>query len=212
MNWVYVRSYRRRQFTAWAVLFFVGIVSMAEAQTPHFDRLQERFANEEMMAADFVHTYQDSYTGEQNRSEGEIWIAQNAYRVEDERQTMIVDGEISRVYDAVRNRLLINTYIEEEDDFAPSRMLQGVREAYEVSETERSSSISIRLTTDDPFELFREVEITLTPEGVPLEIRAVDQADNLLTTRFKEGRFAIVDSTMFELNLPEDVERIDLRE
>ncbi|MGM0506467.1 MAG: LolA family protein [Bacteroidota bacterium] len=198
--------------TAWMVLFLVGFVSIAEAQTPHFDSLQERFSDGEMLAANFIHTYQDSYTGEENRSEGEIWIAQDAYRVEDDRQTMIVDGEISRIYDAVRNRLLINTYIEEEDDFAPSRMLQGVEEAYEVSEEERGTGISIRLTTDDPFELFHEVEITLTPEGVPIEIRAVDQADNLLTTRFEGGRYATTDSTMFELDLPGDVERIDLRE
>ncbi|MEX0593556.1 MAG: outer membrane lipoprotein carrier protein LolA [Balneolaceae bacterium] len=212
MNWEYDRNYRPVRITAWMVLFLVGFASIVEAQHPHFDRLQERFANGEMLTANFVHTYQDSYTGEQNRSDGEIWIAQNAYRVEDPRQTMIVDGEISRIYDAVRNRLLINTYIEEEDDFAPSRMLQGVREVYDVSEVESRSGISIRLTTDDPFELFYEVEIILTPEGVPLEIRALDQADNLLTTRFESGRFTSVDSAMFELDLPGDVERIDLRE
>lgn len=213
MNWVFVHNrFYQGQIAAWLVVLVLGSGTFAKAQTPHFDRLQERFSGGEMLTATFIHTYQDSYTGEQNRSEGEIWIAQNAYRVEDNRQTMVVDGEISRIYDAVRNRLLINTYIEEEDDFAPSRMLQGVREAYEVTELERTSTISVRLTTEDPFELFREVEITLTSDGIPLEIRALDQADNLLTTRFEEGRFALEDPAIFELNLPGDVERIDLRE
>lgn len=213
MNWEFVHNhFCPGLIAAWIGVLVLGTGMTAVAQTPHFDRLQERFSQGEMMTTTFVHTYQDSYTGEQNRSEGKIWIAQDAYRVEDDRQTMIVDGDISRIYDAVRNRLLINTYIEEEDDFAPSRMLQGVQETYEVSETERESTIAIRLTTDDPFELFREVQITLTSEGVPLEIRALDQADNLLTTRFEEGRFTMLDTTIFEMNLPGDVERIDLRE
>lgn len=212
MNWAYDLEMTKNQ-TAWLVVVFLLVTfGEAQAQTPHFDRLQQRFSDGELMQARFVHTYQDSYTGEQNRSEGEIWIAGDAYRVEDERQTMIVDGEISRIYDADRNRLLINTYIEEEDDFAPSRMLQGVKDSYSVSELERRSTVSIQLTTDDPFELFREVEIVLNSDGVPLEIRALDQADNLLTTRFQDGRFEPMNPGVFSLSLPEGVERIDLRE
>lgn len=125
---------------------------------------------------------------------------------------MVVDGDISRVYDATKNRVIISDYVEEEDDFAPSRMLQGVDTSYSISESAISGNrTEILLESDDPFTVFQTVTITLNNSGLPIEIQATDQANNQLTTRFEDGEFVEPDENLFELNEPDDAETIDLR-
>lgn len=191
------------------MLLFAPVI--LHAQTPVFDQLREEFDSGRIFQAVFTHSYEDSYTGEENRTEGRIWIGEDSYRVEGRDQVMVVDGEISRVYDRSRERLLVSTYEEEEDDFAPSRMLQGVDESYRVTENEDAGNTQITLRSDDPFSLFASVEITLDSEGIPLTILAVDQADNRLITQFEDGRFSEPTPDLFELSIPEGTERVDLR-
>ncbi len=196
------------------VVFILAPLFQAAAQTsdhPHFDRLISEFEEGRIFHATFSHEYLDSYTGERTRHEGEIWISRTMYRVESENQIMIVDGEISKVYDGLRNRLLISEYIEEEDDFAPSRMLQGVDDTYRVEEETDNNGPSIHLVTDDPFAIFTRVTIYLDSRGRPEGIEAVDQVENQLITLFSGGEFIEEEAGLFEMEIPEDAERIDLR-
>jgi outer membrane lipoprotein-sorting protein len=195
-------------FTICLVMISLGTL---QAQTPQFDELKMKFERGEIFNASFSHEFHDSYTNERTHTEGEIWIGGEKYRVESDEQVMVVDGEISRVYDNIRNRLLISEYDEEEDDFAPSRMLQGVDETYSVQEQNSQNETRITLSSDDPFAIFKTVEITLDSNGNPVVILATDQVDNLLTTRFENGRFQDFAQTLFELDIPENAERIDLR-
>ena len=184
----------------------------AESNTPKFDALKSEFENNRVFVADFSHQYEDAFTGETENAEGKIWIAKERYKIEGSSQLMLVDGLTSRVYDEGKNRLIISDYIEEEDDFAPSRMLQGVDETYSVEEVQRENGdIEITLTSDDPFSIFRTVTIQLNASGEPVEIRAIDQAENSITTRFENGGFTQHSDDLFEMNVPEDAERVDLR-
>jgi outer membrane lipoprotein-sorting protein len=194
-------------------LLFLLLCTVAplNAQTPAFDLLKQKFEDGKIFNAVFSHEYEDSYTGERSQNQGEIWIGKDSYRVVGDEQIMIVDGEISRVYDGIRNRLLISEYDEEEDDFAPSRMLQGVDDSYSVEEESQNSGTVISLNSDDPFAIFITVEITIDQNGNPTLIRAVDQVENLLTTRFETGQFQESDPALFEMDIPENAERIDLR-
>lgn len=194
-------------------LLFLLLCTVAplNAQTPAFDLLKQKFEDGKIFNAVFSHEYEDSYTGEHSQNQGEIWIGKDSYRVVGDEQIMIVDGEISRVYDGVRNRLLISEYDEEEDDFAPSRMLQGVDDSYSVEEDSQNSGTVISLNSDDPFAIFITVDITIDQNGNPTLIRAVDQVENLLTTRFEAGQFQESDPALFEMDIPENAERIDLR-
>jgi len=190
-------------------LFLVGNLF---AQTPQFDRLKENFEQNRIFEADFSHLYKDAFTGEEQYSEGKIWIGKQRYRIEGDLQTMVVDGEVSTVYDQSRNRVIISDYIEEEDDFAPSRMLQGVDESFEVTErTLQNGSAEITLTSGDPFTVFNTVTIFLNSEGNPEEIVAVDQADNELVTTFRNGSFTEESTDLFRVEVPADAELIDLR-
>lgn len=186
-------------------------VVFAQSTTPDFDILKSRFDQGEIFIADFSHQYEDAYTGETNRTGGRIWIGKEKYRVEGDDQIMIVDGQVSRVYDGGRNRLIISNYDETDDDYAPSRMLQGVNDSYSVSERRAGSGTIITLTTQDLFAVFSEMRITLSSSGIPQSIEAIDQADNLLRTTFTASRFSSGINSLFELSVPDDAEIIDLR-
>lgn len=195
-----------------AFLFSLHPQTISAQATPAFDRLKAMFEDGMIFRADFTHRYEDSFTGESQQNEGKIWIGKNQYKIEGNNQVMVVDGDISRVYDATKNRVIISEYIEEEDDFAPSRMLQGVDTSYAISESDQSGNrTEIMLESDDPFSVFQTVTISLNSNGLPTEIQATDQADNQLTTRFVDGEFIEPDENLFELNEPDDAETIDLR-
>lgn len=196
-----------------AAILTLSAVDLATGQqTPAFDRLKSMFEEGMIFRAEFSHRYEDSFTGETQQNEGQIWIGRDQYKIEGNNQVMVVDGDISRVYDATKNRVIVSDYVEEEDDFAPSRMLQGVDSSYVISESERpDGSYSIMLESDDPFSVFQTVTITLNQNGLPTRIRALDQAENQLTTRFQDGEFVESSPGLFDLNEPEDAELIDLR-
>ncbi|REL38750.1 outer membrane lipoprotein carrier protein LolA [Rhodohalobacter sp. SW132] len=195
------------------LIFLAGGSLFAQGQnTPEFDRLKATFEDGQILHADFSHRYEDSFTGEVQSSEGEIWIGKEQYKIEGSGQIMVVDGDISRVYDSSKNRVIISDYIEEEDDFAPSRMLQGVDESYVVEESATGDGqTEIILVSDDPFSIFERVTILLNQSGMPVEILAIDQAENRLITRFSNGSFTTPSDQLFQIDPPEDAEQIDLR-
>lgn len=189
---------------------FPAVVSAQD--TPIFDDLKQKFEQGMIFRADFSHRYEDSFTGEAQQNDGKIWIGKDQYKIEANNQVMVVDGDVSRVYDASKNRVIVSDYVEEEDDFAPSRMLQGVDESYSILESDGSgNSTQITLESDDPFSVFQIVTIMIDGKGRPTEIQAVDQADNQLTTQFQDGVFVEPNKNLFELNEPENAELIDLR-
>ena len=125
---------------------------------------------------------------------------------------MAVNGKISRVYDKERNRVIVSTYVPEEDDFAPSRILNGIDSTYTIDQQKKEgSNYIITLHSDDPFALFQKVEITLNADFIPLKIFVRDPADNLLTTTFSGGSFVGKQDDIFELEYPADAEIIDMR-
>lgn len=190
----------------------IGFDSAAAQDTPIFDQLKSAFEDGQIFHAEFSHRYEDSFTGETQESEGVIWIGSEQYKIEGTDQIMVVDGDISRVYDGAKNRIIISDYIEEEDDFAPSRMLQGVDDTYSVSETSLDEGrTEIILESDDPFSIFETVTIMLDSSGNPEEIRAFDQAENLLVTTFSNGEFKEASEGLFDLETPDNAELIDLR-
>lgn len=197
------------------LLSFITVILISStailAQTPNFDQLKQRFDRGEVFSAEFNHTYTDSYTGEVVTSDGNIWIDQARYKLESEGQTIVVDGETSRVYDQNRNRVIIDTYYPEDDDFAPSRMLSGIDSTYTVSEEKTGNRTKITLTTDDEFAVFAQVEILIDAQRHPLKISAWDISDNEIVTDFKNGTFIQPEPGLFKLEYPEDAEIVDMR-
>tara|TARA_R110000868_G_scaffold408293_5_gene691041 strand:- start:78428 stop:79057 length:630 start_codon:yes stop_codon:yes gene_type:complete len=196
-------------------VFTLGIIislQNVQAQSPAFVELKTRFDESAVFRAEFNHTYTDAYTEESTTSEGLIWIDQVGYKLESDDKIIVVDGEISRVYEGLRNRLIISEYDPEEDDFAPSRMLSGINETYTSSEKKLSNGNTlITLETDDDFATFLKVEIEVNGVLEPIKITAYDFADNLIVTTFSNGKFESLTDQTFNLNYPEDAEIVDMR-
>ncbi len=208
----YLKSWVFKQFLLLMMILALAVFPVHAQETPNFDSLKAAFEQGEIFTADFSHRYEDSFTGETEENEGRIWIGREQYKIKGSNQVMMVDGVYSRVYDGGKNRVIISEYVEEEDDFAPSRMLQGVDDSYRVEESGgESGNTIIRLTSDDPFAIFEEVTIQLDKDNIPLEIKAMDQAENLLITRFENGQFIEEFEDLFDLEYPDDAEIIDLR-
>lgn len=184
----------------------------AQSETPQFDHLKSQFENNRVFFAEFTHEYNDTFTGEQQLTTGTIWVGKDKYKMNSGSNFMLVENDISRVYDSTKNRVIISEYVEEDDDFAPSRMLQGVDESFNVSEQQlQNGQTVIRMESEDPFSIFISVTIYLNSSGVPIRIEALDQVDNELLTVFSNGRFINDEGELFEFNYPDDAEWIDLR-
>lgn len=194
------------------ILILCYTVHPGYAQGTPFEQLKQKFENGQIFKADFTHTYVDSYTEEKTQNSGKIWVGKEQYKVDSPDQLMAVNGELSRVYDNERNRVIVSTYVPEEDDFAPSRILNGIDSTYTIDQQKKEGDhYLISLSSDDPFALFQKVEITLNSELVPQKIFVRDPADNLLTTTFSGGSFIERREDIFELEYPADAEIIDMR-
>ena len=182
------------------------------AQTPVFDQLKLKFDNDLLLQSDFEHRFTDSYTGEVLTSNGQIFIRSNAYKLLAEEQSLVVDGETSTVYDALKNRVIISFYDEAEDDFAPSRTLNGVDSTYSIREQREKKNITrIVMTTDDDFAIFPEIQIWVDENIIPQQILATDAADNQILTLFRNPVFVPAATVSFKLDYPADAEIIDMR-
>ena len=196
-------------------LMLIGLTSISQnlqAQSRVFEELKTRFQEGSVFHADFQHTYTDAYTDETSTSDGLIWIDQNGYKLESEDKIIVVDGELSQVYEAFRNRLIVSEYDAEEDDFAPSRMLSGLDDTYSANQERLASGNTlVKLVTEDDFATFLTVEIEVSPNLEPLKITAYDFADNIIITTFTNGRFETSTEDTFKLDVPEDAEIVDMR-
>lgn len=103
--------------------------------TPNLTELQGRFDAGALFEADFHHRFEDDFTGEIQTYRGRILITKNEYLVRGELRRMLVDSLYSYVYEEDRNRLIISDYVEEDDEFAPSRVFKGMDETYRITES-----------------------------------------------------------------------------
>ncbi|WP_395257641.1 outer membrane lipoprotein carrier protein LolA [Halalkalibaculum sp. DA3122] len=210
MNWMNL-------IDKWLLLLLTGLLlslgaTATQAQETPFDRLIGKFKEGVVFKSEFNHQYIDSYTGDTVETSGTIWVGENKYKVQNNQQTVVVDGETSRVYDKNRNRVIVSTYEAEEDDFAPSRFLNGADTTYTVeNQQEKESQTLITLASADPFSVFQQVEITLAGDLTPRRVFARDQADNLITTTFGAGSFIQQEPGLFVLDYPKQAEIIDMR-
>ncbi len=162
--------------------------------------------------ARFTQKTVDSFTGNKSKRSGELWVAKNAYKVLSGQQEITVNGGISTVYDHKKDRVIISNYDPRDDDFAPSRFLNGVDSTYSIaSQGKAGKHFFIKLHSDDPFSVFKKVAITLGKQSIPEKLKVVDSADNQIATTFSDGGFVPRKRGMFTLSYPDSVRIIDMR-
>lgn len=210
MSWTNLIANIARFVVGLSLLF--GLASPLYGQNTPFEELKERFESGQVFSADFRHQSIDSYTQDTVASDGWIWVGQEQYKVRTDQQSVVVNGETSMVYDNSRNRVIISKYEPSEDDFAPSRILNGIDSTFTVTTEEwRNDQYYIRLASDDPFAIYKEVEIYLSKQLAPQKIRAVDPVDNVITTQFSDGNFMPAKNETFHLDYPDGAKVVDMR-
>ncbi len=199
---------------AYLIILFILPIQAVSADLPQeFRQFIDRFEQGEGLTGQMQHVFRDGFTGEQTFHQGDIVISGDKYLIRVDNQTIFVDGMISRVYSATENKVIISDYFPEEDEFAPSRFFSAPSDLYQVSvERFEDGTVLIELVSDDPFEIFTKVSITIDENSLPLEVIAIDQTENIFTTQFEEIRFMSVADLPFDFSYPESAEILDLRE
>ncbi|HLR76614.1 MAG TPA: outer membrane lipoprotein carrier protein LolA [Balneolaceae bacterium] len=181
-------------------------------QQEPFNVLKQHFENGDVLHAEFKYEYKDTFTHQTSTNTGTLWISRKQYKVVNPPKTIFVDGKTSKVYDGDRNRLIISKYVKEEDDFAPSRFLNGIDSTYTLVEQKLSGNeYVIKLESQDSFSLYKSITIKLNKQYVPGQIKAVDQSNNIITTTFIDASFIKNKRNFFYITYPDDAKVIDLR-
>jgi len=196
-----------------AVCCSIVTISDASAQSPALNKLIDTLEQGNVLYTRFEHHTIDSFTGDTTANSGELWLTTNSYKVKTSTSLLLVDGDISKVYDKIKERLIISTYNPDEDDFAPSQLLREVQTEYNSIEQQRNgNSVTVTMSSDDLYATFKQVNIELNNNIVPQSIEAVDQADNRIRTHFSASKFVEISSEMFTLDYTAETKIIDLRQ
>lgn len=196
------------------LLFLLPLVLLVSEfdQYGALDQLRNKLKEGEVLQGEMDHTFEDQYTGNVEQHTGKIWIGKDRYKIDVGSQQVLVIDDVSRVYNQPENRVIISRYEPEEDDFAPSRLLNLSDELFKIEERRENGKYKIHLESEDPFEELRTVAIELDENLIPLKIDAEDQTGNQYSTAFRDARFEVFDEDIFTLDYPDDAEIIDMRE
>ncbi len=188
------------------------LLNTTSAQDRALDQLREKLEAGEVLLGEIDHTFEDQYTGNVEEHSGKIWIGKDRYKIDVGTQQVLVIDDVSRVYNESENRLIISQYEPEEDDFAPSRLLNLSDDVFTMDERRENGSYFIKLESDDPFEELKLVDIELDDNLVPVSIKAEDQTGNTYSTIFREARFEVLEEDVITIDYPDDAEIVDMRE
>ena len=182
------------------------------AQENYLSLIQDKIRNGEILSAQFNHEFTDAYTQEISQNEGSIWIGWQQYRIETAGQIIVVDGTLSKVLDRSRNRVIISEYDSELDDFAPSKIIGGLGNTYQVVDTKKRLNFQeYNLQSSDPFSTFEQMNIRIDSELKPSSLTALDMGANRMQTSFSDVEYIPISVHLFELIIPEDAEIVDMR-
>mgnify|MGYP005851489197 CR=1 FL=1 len=196
-----------------AISCWFATISETVAQSAALDQLIDTLENDNVLHTRFEYTTIDSFTGDTTGNSGELWLTTDSYKVRTTNSLLLVDGETSRVYDKMKERLIISKYNPEEDDFAPSQLLIEVETVYnQIQEQQNGNTIIVTMSSDDIYATFKSVTIMMNSEAVPQQIEAVDQADNQIYTTFLDAHIIERNPTVFTINYPQETKIIDLRQ
>ncbi len=201
------------------VFFLIGLNSLlavavyAQTRSSALDAIESNLLSGKVLKAHLDNKFIDPATHDTVRTSGEIWIGKNAYKIHMNERYIVVDGQVSRVYSKKKNQVIISNYDPSEDDYAPSHFLSGTRGEYLVTQQKApEGNIRVKLSSKDPFSLFRQVDIMVNPQKtIPVWVKSVDQTGNITIARFHNGQYIIPTVETFDLQYPPNADVIDLR-
>jgi len=182
------------------------------AQVNYLNLIQDELRNGAILSAQFNYEFIDAYTQETSSNEGSIWIGWQQYRIETVGQIIVINGDLSKVLDRGRNRVIISEYDSELDDFAPSKIIGGLGNTYQVVNTKSwHNTQEFNLQSSDSFSTFEQMSIRIDSDLKPVDFSALDMGANRMRTSFSEVKYLTSSNNLFELIIPKSAEIIDMR-
>lgn len=175
--------------------------------------ISQKLQSDTLLAAEFEMESSDRFGSNESVS-GTLYLWGNGYKIETNSSKMLVYEGTSTVLDATQLQQIISTYVAEDDDFAPAKLLQ--KEWLQVyTQTVNEANQTIKWSTEDPFENFAAISLRL--EGAfPTELIAQDQLENTVALFLKNHKWVAAKEAeklgLFTLETPQGYEIIDLRD
>lgn len=201
------------------VVLVTGHLS-ARAQTADqlLDALERTYNQHTGLRADFTQTMSSAYSDFSESFSGTLLLKGNRYRVETERQTLVTDGDITWIYNADENQVLINQNSDSDDALSVDHLFSGYAARFDVSRVDAESVGGRRhhvlhLNPKDPASFFAAVTVWMrADDNVISRIRIVDQNETTMLFDLNNVDLnARVDEQAFTFSPPQGVEVIDLR-
>ena len=182
------------------------------AQSSVFNKLKQRFDSGKIFKAQLSNEFIDSYTHDTTTTNGNIWIGKNRYKIIMKDRYILVDSLISRVYNVVKNQLIISKYDPKEDDYAPSKFLSASQHSYTIRQSKvQNYGYLIKMNSKDPFSMYKTVQVEVNNDLIPKYIKTTDQTNNVAISKFYDGKFVNPTQKMFTISYPKNADVIDLR-
>jgi len=169
------------------------------------ENLKAKLKSGQVFQATITHSFIDTFTSDTLFTIGKIWIYQGGYRLESENRIIAVNDSISKVYNSIKEQLIISPYSAIEDDFAPSRFIQASETDFNIIEKANNDSTKwfVKLVSKDDFSLFTTIELTLDEWFGPVAVNANDQNGNVNTTLFTNAIWQDYDKKIQEIDYPD---------
>ena len=115
-----------------AVLFGIQQPLAAQSTAELIGRLRAKYAQVELMKADFTQKITSPFGDALPENRGTIVLEGDRYRVETSAQTFVTNGETTWIYNAPEQQLLINDFVDDETTFSISNFLGNFHSEYEI--------------------------------------------------------------------------------
>jgi hypothetical protein len=185
-----------------------------EALLLKWSEITKKLQADTILAASFEMESSDRFNNDNEQISGKLYLWKDGYRIETNQSKMLVYNGISTVLDATQRQAIISTYIAEDDDFAPAKLLQEDWLST-FNQTVDTKTRTIRWSTEDPFENFAEIGVTLD-DYAPNSLIAIDQLQNKVSLYMSMQKWmptsAAESQALFSIEIPKEYELIDLRD
>jgi outer membrane lipoprotein carrier protein len=177
-------------------------------------RVLERYRAMDTLQARFRQIMSSELFEEDEQILGSMYMRGPSYRILAGNRTMVTDGSTSWIYDAAERQVLIDHYLEDETTLSVHQILSRFDERFRVEGTSRQAGKwRIALSPLDPDDYFQSVELVVRDSDATVtEIELDDANDVHLKIILSQIRAnPQLDADLFEFQIPEGVEIIDLR-
>ena len=210
-------------FSSFIALFIVVLYSgqqplYAQSNAELIGRLRAKYDQVALMKADFTQSTTSPFGDVLPENRGSLVLEGDRYRVETEYQTFVTNGEVTWIYNATDNQVLINDFVNDETTFSISNFLENFHDEYEILSTKpnyqngtRHHELQLKSLINESF--FKEVTLWMRDsDHIITRLKVLDVNDAIL--EFKLDDIQInpnLEGDPFTFTPPTNAEVIDLR-